>query len=224
MGKRKSKGSDVQALTHRPFVQLDEELLASGDAEPVPEEHLPEEPIVFDDDDRLLETAMADVTPLAEDPKLIEKIPRAKPMPASADEDLLVMQRLDEIVFGEVPFNIADSEEYVEAAVTDLDRRVVQRLRRGEYSVQAHVDLHGLNRDQARLRVAEFIRKCRSEGKRCVLIIHGRGIGSKDNIPVLKNKLVAWLTRGAIGRSVLAFASARPFDGGTGAVYVLLRN
>jgi DNA-nicking Smr family endonuclease len=57
-----------------------------------------------------------------------------------------------------------------------------------------------------------------------VLIVHGRGLGSKDNIPVLKEKLQAWLTRGAIGRHVLAFTSARPWDGGTGAVYVLLRS
>jgi DNA-nicking Smr family endonuclease len=57
-----------------------------------------------------------------------------------------------------------------------------------------------------------------------VLIVHGRGLGSKDNVPVLKEKLTAWLTRGAIGRHVLAFTSARPWDGGTGAVYVLLRS
>ena len=56
-----------------------------------------------------------------------------------------------------------------------------------------------------------------------MLIVHGRDLRSKDNVPVLKEKLAAWLTRGAIGRRVLAFTSARPWDGGAGAVYVLLR-
>ena len=72
--------------------------------------------------------------------------------------------------------------------------------------------------------VARFIRDCHNNGLRCVLIVHGRGFGSKDNIPVLKNKLASWLTRGAIGKKVLAFTSAKPYDGGTGAVYVLLRS
>lgn len=218
---RKGGGRDGQALTHKPFAGLEE--VSSKQAEPVVQTPPPEEPVA-PEGELLLYEEMADVTPLAEDSKLAEKIPKARSMRVSADEDLLVMKRLDEIVHGDVPFDIADSNEYIEAAVTDLDRRAVKKLRRGEYSIQAHVDLHGMNRDEARLRVAEFIRRCRSEGKRCVLIVHGRGIGSKDNIPVLKNKLIAWLTRGAIGRSVLAFASARQFDGGTGAVYVLLRN
>ena len=67
-----------------------------------------------------------------------------------------------------------------------------------------------------------FIRKSYLESKKCVLIVHGRGLGSKDNIPVIKNKLAAWLTRGSIGKKVLAYTSALPHDGGTGAVYVLL--
>ena len=99
----------------------------------------------------------------------------------------------------------------------------VKKLRRGELSIQAHLDLHGFRREEARQRVAEFISRSHVEGKRCVLIIHGRGLGSRDNIPVLKEKLTSWLTRGAIGKHVLAFTSARPWDGGVGAVYVLLR-
>ena len=104
-----------------------------------------------------------------------------------------------------------------------LDRRIKRKLKRGEYSFEAHLDLHGYSSAEARLRLGEFIERCHRESKRCVLLIHGRGLGSKDNIPVIKNKLAAWLTRGAMGQKVLAYVSARPYDGGTGAVYVLLR-
>jgi DNA-nicking Smr family endonuclease len=144
-------------------------------------------------------------------------------MLAEADEAYLVMRHLDELVHGEIPFDFTDTDEYIEAAVSDLDRRTVRKLRRGEFAIQAFVDLHGLNRDDARRKVAEFLSECHTDRKRCVLIVHGRGMRSKDNIPVLKNALRAWLTRGSIGKKVLAFTSAKPFDGGTGAVYVLLR-
>jgi DNA-nicking Smr family endonuclease len=133
------------------------------------------------------------------------------------------MRRLDDLVHGEIPFDFTGTAEHIEAHVAGLDRRLVRKLRRGEYAVQAHLDLHGMNRTEARDAVAGFVRKCHREDKRCVLIVHGRGFGSKEGIPVLKNKLAAWLTRGAIGRKVLAYASARPYDGGVGAVYVLLR-
>jgi DNA-nicking Smr family endonuclease len=146
-----------------------------------------------------------------------------KPGPVLPDDSALVMQELDDLVSGVSPFDFADTEEFIEASVRGLDRRILRQLRRGEYSVQAHLDLHGMRREEARARVATFVERAHTEGKKCVLIVHGRGLGSKDNIPVLKEKLTAWLTRGAIGKRVLAFTSARPYDGGTGAVYVLLR-
>ena len=80
-----------------------------------------------------------------------------------------------------------------------------------------------MTRDEAQVAVSGFIEKSRLDGKRCVLIIHGRGLNSKDQIPVLKERVRTWLARGRISRQVLAFASARPCDGGTGALYVLLR-
>jgi DNA-nicking Smr family endonuclease len=168
-------------------------------------------------------SAMADVSPITNGDKLAKKEARPRPPLKEQDEEALVMQKLDELVHGETPFDFADTDEFVEAHVAGFDRRIVRKLKRGEYAVQAHLDLHGFNREQARERVAAFIRDCQRDGKRCVLIIHGRGLGSKDNIPVLKTKLAAWLTRGALGRRVLAYTSARPYDGGTGAVYVLIR-
>ena len=89
--------------------------------------------------------------------------------------------------------------------------------------MQAHVDLHGLTREEAHIRVETFLHESRTNDRRCVLIVHGRGLNSKDQIPVLKDAVRLWLARGRIAKSVLAFATARPTDGGAGAVYVLLR-
>ncbi len=104
-----------------------------------------------------------------------------------------------------------------------FDRRTLLKLRRGEFSVQAHLDLHGLSRQEAREKVERFVTEAVVAGHRCVLIIPGRGLHSPDPGPVLKDVVRAWLSRGKIGRSVLAFTSARPIDGGAGALYVLLR-
>jgi DNA-nicking Smr family endonuclease len=97
------------------------------------------------------------------------------------------------------------------------------RLRQGQFAVQSHLDLHGRTRVEARQEVEQFVVASRQRGLRCVLIVHGRGLNSRDQIPVLKQALKVWLARGRIARSVLAFCTARPSDGGAGAVYVLLR-
>lgn len=131
--------------------------------------------------------------------------------------------QLSDLVAGGGTFDISDSDEYIEGLASGLDRRLMARLRRGDYAVQGHVDLHGLTREEARVKVDEFLHDSRIHGCRCILIIHGRGLNSKDQIPVLKEALRVWLTRGRIARHVLAFATARPTDGGAGAVYVLLR-
>jgi len=162
----------------------------------------------------------------------IARLPAAgRERPIEQEREVLVRQsdeaeayaQLSDLVAGGGTFDISDSDEYIEGLATGLDRRLLARLRRGDYAVQGHVDLHGLTREEARLRVDEFMHDSRLHGCRCILIIHGRGLNSKDQIPVLKEALRVWLTRGRIARHVLAFATARPTDGGAGAVYVLLR-
>ena len=151
--------------------------------------------------------------------------------PIEQEREVLVRQsdeaeayaQLSDLVAGGGTFDISDSDEYIEGLASGLDRRLMARLRRGDYAVQGHVDLHGLTREEARVKVDEFLHDSRIHGCRCILIIHGRGLNSKDQIPVLKEALRVWLTRGRIARHVLAFATARPTDGGAGAVYVLLR-
>jgi DNA-nicking Smr family endonuclease len=104
-----------------------------------------------------------------------------------------------------------------------IDRRLAQRLHRGDYAVQAHLDLHGHTVEEAKASVDRFLTNAYSTGQRCVLLIHGRGRNSKDNRPVLKEQVQIWLSHGRLSRLVLAFATAPVTDGGAGAVYVLLR-
>jgi len=232
-GRKKKRGKDETeasrpkaGFAYKPFAEL------KGEAEPSPPraaeppepertESAPEPPA---SDEDAFAAMTAGTIPLTGAVPLAPQKVGPKPSPPRRDDAQLVMQELDELVHGTRAFDFADTDEYVEASVHGFDSRVVKRLRRGDFAVQAHLDLHGMRREEARQKVAEFVAKSRTEGKRCVLIVHGRGLGSKDNIPVLKEKLTAWLTRGAIGRHVLAFTSARPWDGGTGAVYVLLRS
>jgi DNA-nicking Smr family endonuclease len=101
-----------------------------------------------------------------------------------------------------------------------VQQSTFRKLRRGQIIVRAELDLHGLTSAEARPAVAEFLQASRRLGIRCVRIIHGKGLGSRHRGPVLKTKLNIWLRQ---REEVLAFASARPVDGGTGAVYVLLR-
>jgi len=86
--------------------------------------------------------------------------------------------------------------------------------------VEAQLDLHGLTAAQARAALATFLRDCRIHGLRCVRIIHGKGRGSHNRQPVLKGKVNHWLRQ---RDEVLAFCTARPVDGGGGAVYTLLK-
>lgn len=138
-------------------------------------------------------------------------------------EDAEAYAQLSDLLSGTGSFDISDTDEYIEGIAHGLDRRLLARLRRGDFALQGHVDLHGLTREEAHIRVETFLHESRTNDRRCVLIIHGRGLNSKDQIPVLKDAVRGWLQRGRIAKSVLAFATARPTDGGAGAVYVLLR-
>ncbi|GIW44816.1 MAG: hypothetical protein KatS3mg077_2098 [Candidatus Binatia bacterium] len=158
-----------------------------------------------------------------EGPNMVEPCrPTPVPRPLTS-EDAEVLAELADLVAGHAVFDVSLSDEYVEGVVNGLDLRVLQRLRCGEFAYQDYVDLHGLNVEQAKAKVDAFLAAAFREGKRCVLIVHGRGKNSKDQVPVLKTRVTEWLARGRWSRLVLAFCSARPCDGGTGALYVLLR-
>jgi DNA-nicking Smr family endonuclease len=102
-----------------------------------------------------------------------------------------------------------------------LPAEVLRKLKRGQWIVQATLDLHGMTTDAARAELARFIGHARHEGLRCVRIVHGRGTRSLNNIPVMRNKVRLSLSR---RDEVLAFCDAAPSDGGSGAVDVLLKS
>jgi DNA-nicking Smr family endonuclease len=138
-------------------------------------------------------------------------------------EEAETLAALSELVAGATHFDVTDTPEYVEGAVQGLDPRLLKRLRRGDFAWQGFLDLHGMTAAQARPAVVAFVAESLRVGRRCVLVVHGRGHNSKDRAPVLKGRVVEWLSRGSTSRAVLAFATARPHDGGAGALYVLLR-
>jgi len=96
---------------------------------------------------------------------------------------------------------------------------VTRKLRRGDWSIQRQLDLHGLRRDDAREALSIFIREAHKQGIRCVRVVHGKGLGSPGKAPVLKSRVHSWLVQ---KNEVLAFVQAKPADGGAGALVVLL--
>ena len=120
------------------------------------------------------------------------------------------------------PFDHTDVEsgDELHHARPGLQRGVMRKLRRGQFSIRAELDLHGLTVPEADAALGEFLADCRARRLQCVRIVHGKGHSSPAKRPVLKGRLNGWLRR---CNDVLAFCSARPVDGGTGAVYVLLR-
>jgi len=102
----------------------------------------------------------------------------------------------------------------------DIAPRVLRKLRSGQYTVADEIDLHGLTASEARAALRTFVANALLQGKTCVRIVHGKGRGSGPRGPVLKNVVNVWLRQ---YDAVRAFGSARPMDGGTGAVYVLLK-
>jgi len=138
-------------------------------------------------------------------------------------EDAEVLAQLSDLVSGQTPFELTETEEYVEGARVGLDPRVVTRLRRGEFSMQGHLDLHGMIQPDAKEALSQFIVDSVRKGLRAVAVVHGRGLRSPGGQPVLKHAVAQWLSHGLMGGYVLAFTTARAYDGGAGAVWILLR-
>ena len=175
-------------------------------------------------DDELWAVAVEGAEPLADRSARIRPDPAPLAVPAGPlDPELIAYDELRALVAGAAPFDIADTDEFIEGCTRGLDPHVLRRLRRGEFAVQGHVDLHGMTREEARTELEGFLARSRQTGKRCVLVVHGRGLHSKDQMPVLKDALKRWMSTARFADHVLAFSTARPHDGGLGAVYVLLR-
>lgn len=143
--------------------------------------------------------------------------PRRKPVPLQRQlDDQEVMASL---LSDDYSPDIETGEELLFVR-TGIQQRVLRKFRRGQYTIEAELDLHGRTALEARELVSQFLYHARTHNKRCVRIIHGKGLSSLAKLPVLKVKVNSWLRQ---MDAVLAFCSARPNDGGTGAVYVLLK-
>lgn len=205
-----------------PFKGL-AKLLAPGPVprpRPAAEARIAREETAPDDPAAAFFAAVAGATRLPEGPRRIDVAPAGTQRGVVSAERAAAFADLMATSFS---FDISDSEEYVEGAVVGLDPRLVRRLRRGEFSWQDYLDLHGMTVEEAKASVDGFLGKSLKAGLRCVLIVHGRGRNSLGQKPILKEKLKGWLSSGAHARSVLAFTTARPVDGGAGALYILLR-
>jgi DNA-nicking Smr family endonuclease len=175
----------------------------------------------------LFQEAMAGVDPISRE-NCVERIFIFRPSEKEAtkesgrQEDAEALSRLTRLVKEGEGFRVEDTPEYIEGTSYDVPAEIAGRLHQGRYSIQAHLDLHGMNAQDAKVVFEKFLKWAVATGKRGVLIIHGRGLTSPAE-PVLKTRVIEWLTRGPWRKWVAAYASARLHDGGTGATYVLLR-
>ncbi|HSQ04341.1 MAG TPA: Smr/MutS family protein, partial [Burkholderiales bacterium] len=162
---------------------------------------------------------LSDVTPLPQANRAIMERPRPLPIPEQRLRD--DQETLKESLGDWIPWEqgIESGEELVYAR-TGVSPQMLRRLRRGHWSIQAVLDLHGLTVVEARPAVVEFLSTCRRDGLRCLRIIHGKGLRSRNREPVLKRKLAHWLMQ---RDEILAFCQARQTEGGGGAVVVLLK-
>jgi DNA-nicking Smr family endonuclease len=168
----------------------------------------------------LFRRMVADAVPLPPHNRAVVSKQRPKPIARQrqADEAQVLVDALSD------PWDwdaaVATGEELLFAR-PGVPTAALRKLRRGGWVIKGELDLHGHSGDEARVSLAAFLNRCMIEDRRCVRIIHGKGHGSKNRLPVLKNKVRHWLMQ---REDVLAFCQARTVDGGAGAVVVLLKS
>jgi DNA-nicking Smr family endonuclease len=192
--------------------------------QPAPQKHVePNQAPQEEEDIELFGQAMSGVAPIASTGGRKVPPPTAPKPPSRSAPEAGEAAPLQELVEGTVEFQMEFTEEYQEGHVLGLDPRTVIRLKAGTFSPEGHLDLHGCTMEQAYAELVPFLRNSYLQSRRCVLLIPGRGKNSPDQFGVLRERIQAWLTRDPFKRVVLAFCSAQPKHGGTGALYVLLR-
>jgi len=218
--------SSRQKGIYRPFERLKvllekESFFLKNSAAELPSES-PDAETDAQDERALFEEAMADVERISQNICAELNYPKCLVSEPDQTDDTEVLLHLERLVETGKGFVVADTAEYVEGIGYNVNREVAKRLHKGEFSLQGHIDLHGLTVEHARQVFEHFLKESIAAGKRMVLIVHGRGLSSPA-APILKSKVIEWLTTGPWRKWVMAFTSARLCDGGTGATYVLLR-
>jgi DNA-nicking Smr family endonuclease len=172
------------------------------------------------DDSAAFEQLLSDVTPLPDHGRVVHPRPKRKPIPVQRlrDERAALADSLSDHITWDIGTETGEELVYLR---NGLSRQILRKLRRGHWVIQDELDLHGLTSVEARALLAEFLNACARSGARCVRIVHGKGLRSKNREPVLKTKVANWLIQ---RDEVLAFCQARQVDGGGGAVVVLLKS
>lgn len=186
-------------------------------AAPRPAPHKPQPPA---DGPMLFRRAVADATPLPPANRAELARPRPKPVARQRlrDEQQVLVDALADPWDWEAAVSTGEELFFSRPGVPTA---ALRKLRRGGWVIKGELDLHGHTGDEARVALAAFLNRCMKDDRRCVRIIHGKGLGSKNRLPVLKNKVRHWLMQ---REDVLAFCQARTVDGGAGAVVVLLKS
>ena len=168
---------------------------------------------------KLFERAVGAVQPLNHAPRVELQVVR--PSPTAFQQALDDQAALRESLSDEFDVStLLDVDDQMSFRRPGIGHDVTRKLRRGDWSIQGQVDLHGLRSDEAREALGQFIRDAMRMGWRCVRVVHGKGLGSPGKTPVLKSKTQKWLVQ---KNEVLAFVQAKPAEGGAGALVVLLK-
>ncbi|MCU0763230.1 MAG: Smr/MutS family protein [Hydrogenophaga sp.] len=168
---------------------------------------------------RLFELAVGPVRPLPDAGRIPPPTGNVAPLPVQRQLDEASVMR--EALSDEFDIEtLLHTDELLSYRRPGLGPEVVRKLREGRWSIQRHIDLHGLRTDEAREALGRFVRECHQHGLRCVRVVHGKGLGSPGRTPVLKGRVLRWLVQ---KNEVMAFVQARPAEGGAGALVVLLR-
>ncbi len=168
----------------------------------------------------LFRQAVADTRPLPQHGKVLRAKPAPPPYPVQSHLDEYSALK-ESLSAGWSPEDWLDSGDEPNFLRPGLSRQVLRKLRSGAWVIQNQLDLHGLDRHEAREALSDFLSRCIKRDLRCVRVIHGKGLGSKNREPILKAKVKNWLAQ---REDVLAYCQARPVDGGSGALLVLLKS
>jgi DNA-nicking Smr family endonuclease len=184
-----------------------------------PSEAVPKLPAESEDDLFRAEMAADQVRPIAQRPRAQLDKPRPRPIPVKRleDEAAIPGELLNDTSGWDADIENGDLITFLRPG---LPTEIMRKLRRGQWIIQASLDLHGITVDMARSELARFLAQARHAGMRCVRIVHGKGYRSPGGMPILRNKVRLSLS---LRNEVLAFCDAQPADGGAGAVVVLLK-
>jgi DNA-nicking Smr family endonuclease len=210
---KKTPHINIKEWSYTPFKGLKD--IFKNSASPVPQK----ESINIKTDQEIFSEAMADVKEIREFRKIPPKIPpEIKPLPVKKDDSIEILRQ---IVKGEGKIRLSDTGEYIEWVSPNIRKDIAQKLHEGNFSVQDHIDLHGMTLIEAEEAFSDFFREAVRNRLFCIKVIHGRGLRSPRR-PVLKEALKKWL-HGTFRKSVLAYSTAKDCDGGLGATYIILK-